>query len=84
MEPAITDIKAVKDRHSTYLLSLPNVTALGIGPKMRHGAPTGQASIKVFVARKLPLEELAEDERIPEELEGIPTDVEFMAPLRAR
>ena len=77
----IAEAKAVKERHSAELLALPNVTALGVGPK---GREVGKIAVKVFVLRKVPLESLAEDERIPEVIEGIPTDVEVLAPLKAR
>lgn len=83
-EPSIEAVKAAKRESETYLRSLPNVTGLGVGPKIRAGAATGELAIKVFVSRKLPLAELATHERVPETVGGIPTDVEVMAPLRAR
>ena len=79
-----TDPKSVKKRHEASLKSLPNVESLGVGPKLRNGEPTGEMAIKVFVRRKVPLSDLAPDERIPESIEGIPTDVQVIAPLRAR
>ncbi len=78
------DIHAAKKKHEKYLKSLPNVTALGIGPKVSGGRETGQTAIKVFVSRKAPLGELANDQIIPNTLEGYPTDVEVIGSLRAR
>ena len=77
------DIHAVKERHKQSLMDLPNVVGVGIGPKTRGGHATGETAVKVFVSRKVRREELAEEERIPERLEGFPTDVELMGPLTA-
>lgn len=63
----ITDIKT---RHEEWLLSLPNVTGVGIGER------AGRPVIKVFVTHKLPSSELAPDELIPPGLEGHEIDVE--------
>ncbi len=78
----LSDITAAKEKHSAYLLSLPNVQDLGIGLRMRNGVSTSEMVLRVFVSHKFSVEDLAEHERIPGELEGIPTDVEVMAPLR--
>ena len=78
------DVKGIKDKYSKFLLSLPNVTNLGIGPKVRSGTTTSEMAIKVFVNRKIPLSELGEKDRIPESIEGVPTDVEVIGPLKAR
>lgn len=64
-------------------MGLPNVVGVGVGPKTVKGNPTGVMAIKVYVSRKLPKEELSESELVPEQIEGIPTDVEQQAPLRA-
>ena len=83
-ERSISDVKAAKEANADHLRSLPNVRGLGVGHKVRRGVTTGELAIKVYVSRKLPLSTLAPDERIPESLDGIPTDVELMAPMRAR
>lgn len=83
-DASIAAVKAAKRESEAFLRSLPNVTGLGVGPKVRAGTATGELAIKVFVSRKLPLAELAPHERVPETVAGIPTDVEIMAPLRAR
>ena len=54
----------------------PNVVGVGIGRKAVRGAETSDLALKVYVRQKLhPL--LVKDwERIPPEIEGVPTDVE--------
>ncbi len=77
-------IKAVKRKYSDSLRSLPHVKSLGIGPKVRGGRPTGEMSVKVYVDEKLDTDELAEGDRVPPDLDGIPTDVEVADKFRAR
>lgn len=80
----IEKIKAAKRKYSDSLRSLPHVIFLGIGPKVRGGRPTGEMSVKVYVDEKLNTEELAEGDRVPPDLDGIPTDVEVADKFRAR
>jgi hypothetical protein len=77
-------IKDVKNRNRHFLMSFPNVVSLGIGPKIQKGVPTGTTAIKVFVSRKLPLSDLSQAQCVPEQIEGIETDIEVMDRLRAR
>ena len=79
----LSKIKDVKNRHRDFLMSLPNVVSLGIGPKIVKHSEMGTTAIKVFVSRKVPLSDLASDERIPELIEGFQTDVEVMERLKA-
>jgi hypothetical protein len=71
---AIEDVRA---RHEDRLLGLPNVVGVGVGER------GGEPVIKVFVAQKVPESALAEDERVPESLEGYEVDVEVIGELRA-
>ena len=79
----ISELEEIKDRHRAHLMSLPNVTGVGVGPKVVKGVTTREMAIKVYVRRKVPKEQLAEGECIPDGIDGIPTDVEEMAPMRA-
>ena len=74
----------IKRRHRRSLLLLPNVTGVGIGPKIANRQPTGGLAIKVYVGQKVPDSMLCESDRIPSSLEGVPTDVEVLGPLRAQ
>lgn len=76
------DLLEIKNAHRDRLLSYPNVTGVGIGRKIRDGKDTGVAAIKVYVSKKV--KELEPAERIPESLDGVPTDVEVLSNLRAR
>jgi hypothetical protein len=58
-------LAAVQARHEQELLRYPNVVGLA----------TGESGLLVLVSRKLPESELAPDERLPREIEGVPVDV---------
>ena len=76
------DVRAVKERYKKQLISLPNVVALGLGPKIRDGKPTGETAIKVFVSKKVDRSELEEKDCVPSYLDGVPTDVEVQGPSK--
>jgi len=69
------DYLAIKERAVERLLRIPGVHAVGVGAKQVAGERTGDVAIAVFVERKRPLAELAPEERVPEEIEGVKTDV---------
>jgi hypothetical protein len=51
------------------------VHAVGVGRKVVDGKATDTLAIRLYVARKLPLAMLPKRARLPESIEGIPTDV---------
>jgi hypothetical protein len=65
----------VRTRHEAELMRYPNVVGIADGVRMRGGKPTGQPAIVVYVERKVPRDDLAERDRLPEEIEGVPVDV---------
>ena len=71
-------IETVKDEFEDKLLSLPNVTGVGIGDK------AGKEVIKVFVTHKVPREELQPDQVVPERLGEYETEVEEIGTIEAQ
>src|SRR5690348_12070275 len=65
----------VKNQAEESLFRIPGVRGVALGPKIVSGALTSRPAIQVFVARKRPLHDLAADERIPREIDGIHTDI---------
>jgi hypothetical protein len=61
------------------LRSLEGVVHVSVGLRERGGAVTDDHAIRVYVRQKLPLEQLAPAERIPAEIDGIPTDVNVVS-----
>jgi hypothetical protein len=63
-------IEQVRQKHEARLMSLPNVTGVGIGEK------AGREVIKVFVTHKVPESELRPQDVIPRSIDGCAVDVE--------
>ena len=57
------------------LLTIPGVLGVGFGLKEVGDELTERRALRVYVDEKKPLSELAPDEVIPDEIEGVPTDV---------
>ena len=57
------------------LRALPGVTHVSVGLKETGGRVTDQLAIRVYVDEKKPPGDLAPAERIPPEVDGVPTDV---------
>jgi hypothetical protein len=74
------DYHEIKERVAERLLRIPGVHMIAVGAKQVDGERTGDAAITLFVERKRPLSEIPSEERIPEEIEGVKTDVIEMPP----
>lgn len=66
------EINDALERHTAQLMALPNVVAVGVGEK------DGRPVVLVGVTEKVPIEELAPEERVPETLEGHEVDVDVI------
>lgn len=73
--PDFEQIAEIKKRAQSELFAIPGVHAVGIGSKITGGERTAELAIMVFVVKKKPLSELAPNELIPTEIEGVKTDV---------
>jgi len=83
-EPISVDqVRAIKAKYEQELLSKPNVVGLGIGYREVEGQMTDQVGLIVMVRRKVPRAQLAPQEVIPAQIEGIPTDVREVGEVRA-
>ena len=75
------DIRPVKDATERRLLAIPGRNAVEISEKHTDGQPTGALSITVSVDTKRPLTQVSAAERIPSEINAIPTDVVESGPI---
>ena len=66
----------VKRAHQKALLSKENVVGVGIGFRNNPDRNVSEVMIVVMVNSKVPKHMLAEADLVPEEIEGIPVDVE--------
>jgi hypothetical protein len=65
----------IKNSVQWKLLDIPGVHAVGIGVKTKGGQPTSELAMVISVIQKKPLAQLAEQERIPSQIEGVKTDI---------
>ncbi|RME35541.1 MAG: hypothetical protein D6793_07130 [Thermoflexia bacterium] len=78
-------VRAVKTAYERELMRKPNVVGVGIGFRQRSGELTDELAIIVSVTHKVPMEDLAPEDRIPSEIEGVPVDVQVIGiPLAFR
>jgi hypothetical protein len=64
------------------LRAIPGVVHVSVGLRERGGAITDDHAIRVYVREKQPLDEVAPAERIPAEIDGVPTDVNVVGEFR--
>ncbi len=68
--------RSVKDAHESELLSKLNVVGVGVGFRQIGGKPTRDVAIVVMVKVKLPATEIRPQDTVPDQIEGIPVDVQ--------
>src|SRR5947209_16838821 len=61
-----------------------SLVGIGIGPKLVAGRPVEEASVRLYVARKLPSAAVAPGERLPDRLGELRTDVVEIGAVLAR
>jgi len=69
-------IRPTKQRVEDELLARPGVVGVDINEKISAGEPTGKLAIVVYVDKKKSKADLTEAEVIPDEIDGVPTDVQ--------
>jgi hypothetical protein len=74
-EKAVARAKSVKERHVRRLKSFPNVIGVGVGYEIVGATRTDRVSIRVYVRKKLPEDQLAPEAVLPDTIDGIPVDV---------
>ena len=82
-EAALQKATAVKARYEAGLMQKANVIGIGIGFRERGGQLTDEIVLVVNVTRKLPSRQLAPQDLIPNEIEGVPVDVREIGQIRA-
>ena len=71
----LNEIFTVKKEHKDLFLSKQNVIGLGAGYKNKEGSNTGDLCLVTLVTRKVPKTDISESDFVPEEINGIKTDV---------
>ncbi len=83
MTHTLESARAVAHANGKVLLQKPNVVATGVGYKFTAGKRTDTLCVVCSVERKLALSELKQIDRVPPEIDGLPTDVVETGPIRA-
>ena len=66
----------VQEKYADTLMHIPHVVGIGVGFVMQGGERMPEVGLVVMVDSKLPTAQLAEDELIPRELDGVRVDVQ--------
>ena len=77
-------IKAVKQAHQEELLAKANVQGVAVGFRLREGVPTDEIALVVMVSHKVPHDQLAPEDFVPSEIDGVPVDVQSVGEIRAQ
>ena len=84
MQTDLEKVKAVKRAYENELLAKANVVGVGVGLREKGGVHTKSVALVVMVSRKVPLSQLAAQDMIPAQIEGVPVDVQEVGEIRAQ
>lgn len=71
----MTDPRAAKRNHCDDLMNKANVQGVGVGKKTRGFVETDQEAVVVAVSRKIERDKLDPADVVPDQIDGVPTDV---------
>lgn len=77
-------IREIKDRFEDMILIKANVVGVGIGLREQAGERLEEVCLVVMVTHKVPRTELAPEDMIPTEIEGVGVDVQVVGELKAQ
>lgn len=72
----IERIQMVKVAHEAELLAKANVVGVGIGFRQQQQTRTEDVVLVVMVEKKVPRSQLAPEDIIPSQIDGVPVDVQ--------
>ncbi len=79
-----SEIVKVKELHKASILAKPNVIGVGTGYKRRGGRAAGKLCVVALVRQKIPRAGLSENDLVPAEVGGVPTDVVQVGHIKAQ
>lgn len=75
-QEAIERIQKVKAAHEAELLAKANVVGVGIGFRQQKNERSDEVVLVVMVEKKVPRSQLAPEDIIPGQIDGVPVDVQ--------
>lgn len=79
----MAEISEIQAKYADELMAYPHVVGIGIGLRQRDGEYTDELTLVIMVDEKLPVAQLAEEDILPTEIEGIPVDVQELGEFSA-
>ncbi|HEX2909011.1 MAG TPA: hypothetical protein VHO69_19215 [Phototrophicaceae bacterium] len=73
----------VQSKYTEELLQKRHVIGVGLGLAQKDGQATGEVALVVMVDEKIPQAQLALEDQIPSEIEGVRVDVQAMGSFTA-
>ena len=80
----IQRVTTIQARYTETLMQKKYVVGVAVGMRKRSGQTTGEVCLVVMVEKKVPEDQLAEEDRIPEEIDGVRVDIQEMGVFRAQ
>ena len=77
----IAHIASLRARYYDLLIRKKHVVSVSVGPAKTAGEITGEYAIMIAVDKKIPLHELAPEDRLPTVLESVPVIVHQIGAL---
>lgn len=74
---------AIQKAYQSDLMAKANVVGVGVGYRQKAGKRTDLVALVVMVERKLPRSALAPEDILPDEIEGVPVDVQEVGQIKA-
>ncbi len=75
-QETIERIQAVKSEHEAALLAKANVVGVGIGFRQQQNIRTDDIVLVVMVEKKVPRSQLAPEDIVPSQIDGVAVDVQ--------
>jgi hypothetical protein len=76
--------QVVQTKYQEELLKKPHVVGVGVGLCKKGDVPTGEIGLVVMVDQKVPSAQLAPEDRVPPELDGVKVDVQEVGRIVAQ
>ncbi len=75
--------QAVKRAHQDDLMAKAHVVGVGIGLRQRGESHTDEVALVVMVTHKVAVEDLAPEDIVPTEIDGVPVEVQEVGEIKA-
>ncbi len=82
-EEMMARAETVQQKYSDELMRKKNVVGVAVGLAKENDTLTNEVALVVLVKEKVPWEQLAPEDRIPRQLDGVRVDVQEVGEIRA-